>query len=498
MDESEQTLAGLDRAAAGDAAVALAAGVAAVAGSYAAAGFTPAFVGAPVEGALARAMPGVVVTLAITLLGSLGQQLNLLTALALTAAGLGVPALAARRAARSRPPVVAAAGVAVAALAVAGLVWLLTRAPASAGGAALAGAAVLALAGAAERSGTGVLPTDTERRGVLAALAGTAVAGVAAGRRGLSGRSRGRQPLPPGEARDLLREARAKSLDVEGLEPLVSDHFYQVDINSVDPTVDPEEWTLSITGAVDEAVTIDLEDLRAMESREEFVTLRCVGESLNGRKTDTALWTVVDVAPLLERAGAPDDCCVMLRAADGYFVQFPRTALETGMLAYGMNGRDLPRGHGAPVRALIPGHWGEVNTKWLSEIEVIDEPVDGYWEQRGWHGTGPVNTMAKLHVTNLLSDGRVEVAGHTYAGTRGIERVEVSTDGGETWTDAELSEPLPGEDVWRQWVHRYEPPDEAHEVVVRAVDGEGTLQTREESGAFPSGPTGWVSQTVRP
>jgi DMSO/TMAO reductase YedYZ molybdopterin-dependent catalytic subunit len=235
-----------------------------------------------------------------------------------------------------------------------------------------------------------------------------------------------------------------------------------------------------------------------MESREEFVTLRCVGESLNGRKTDTALWTVVDVAPLLERAGAPDDCCVMLRAADGYFVQFPRTALETGMLAYGMNGRDLPRGHGAPVRALIPGHWGEVNTKWLSEIEVIDEPVDGYWEQRGWHGTGPVNTMAKLHVTNLLSDGRVEVAGHTYAGTRGIERVEVSTDGGETWTDAELSEPLPGEDVWRQWVHRYEPPDEAHEVVVRAVDGEGTLQTREESGAFPSGPTGWVSQTVRP
>jgi DMSO/TMAO reductase YedYZ molybdopterin-dependent catalytic subunit len=389
-------------------------------------------------------------------------------------------------------------GIAAAGLAVAGLVWLLTRALGSATGAALAAAAVLALTAAAERSHAGVLPTDTARRGVLAAVAGTAAVGVFAGRRGLMGRSRGRQPLPPGEARDLLREARAKSLDVEGLEPLVSDHFYQVDINSVDPTVDPEEWTLSITGAVDEEVTIDYEELRAMESREEFVTLRCVGESLNGRKTDTALWTVVDVKPLLERAGAPEECCVMLRAADGYFVQFPREALETGMLAYGMNGRDLPRGHGAPVRALIPGHWGEVNTKWLTEIEVIDEPVDGYWEKRGWHGTGPVETMAKLHVTNLLTDGRVEVAGHTYAGTRGIERVEVSTDGGETWTDAELSDPLPGEDVWRQWVYRYDPPDEPHEVVVRAVDGEGTLQPEEESGAFPSGPTGWVSQTVRP
>lgn len=188
----------------------------------------------------------------------------------------------------------------------------------------------------------------------------------------------------------------------------------------------------------------------------------------------------------------------MLRAADGYFVEFPREALESGMLAYQMNGRDLPRGHGAPVRALIPGHWGEVNTKWLSEIEVLEEPADGYWEQRGWHGTGPVNTVAKLHVTNRLRDGQIEVAGHAYAGTRGVERVEVSTDGGETWADATLSEPLPGEDVWRQWVHRYEPSDGPHEVVVRAVDGEGRLQPKEKSGAFPSGSTGWVSKTVRP
>jgi DMSO/TMAO reductase YedYZ molybdopterin-dependent catalytic subunit len=486
------------RVAAGDALVALATGAAAVAGSYAVAGFTPAFVGAPVEGALARGMPGAVVAFAITVLGSLGQQLNLLTALALAAAGLGAPALLARRAARGRPPAATVGGVVGTGLTVAALVWLLTRAPGSAGGAGLAAAGVFALAAAAERSDAGILPTDTERRGVLAAVAGTALAGAFAGWRGGGSGSTDQRPLPPGEVRDLLREARAKSLDVAGLEPLVSDRFYQVDINSVDPTVDPEEWSLTVTGAVDEEVQIDFDDLREMESREEFVTLRCVGESLNGRKTDTALWTVVDVAPLLERAGAPEECCVMLHAADGYFVEFPREALETGMLAYGMNGRDLPRGHGAPVRALIPGHWGEVNTKWLSEIEVLEEPADGYWEQRGWHGTGPVETVAKLHATNRLSDGRVEVGGHAYAGTRGVDRVEVSTDGGETWTDADLSAPLPGEDVWRQWVYRYGPPEEPHEVVVRAVDGEGRLQPEEESGAFPSGPTGWVSQTVRP
>jgi DMSO/TMAO reductase YedYZ molybdopterin-dependent catalytic subunit len=175
-----------------------------------------------------------------------------------------------------------------------------------------------------------------------------------------------------------------------------------------------------------------------------------------------------------------------------------------------MNGEPLPRGHGHPVRALIPGHWGEINVKWLTEIEVLEQEMDGYWEQRGWHGTGPVNTVAKLHAVNHLDGGQRQVGGHAYAGTRGIERVEVSTDGGETWNDATLSNPLSGnvgeegptsdqtaEDAWRQWEYTYE-ADQPHEVVVRATDGEGTLQPEEESDAFPSGPTGWVSRRVEP
>jgi hypothetical protein len=147
------------------------------------------------------------------------------------------------------------------------------------------------------------------------------------------------------------------------------------------------------------------------------------------------------------------------------------------------------------VRVLIPGHWGETNVKWLDEIELLGEEMDGYWEQRGWHGTGPVNTVAKLWSESRLDDGAVEVAGHAYAGTRGIERVEVSTDGGESWRDADLSDPLPGDDVWRQWRHEFE-TDGVHDVVVRATDGEGTRQSQERSESFPSGATGWVSETV--
>jgi DMSO/TMAO reductase YedYZ molybdopterin-dependent catalytic subunit len=143
----------------------------------------------------------------------------------------------------------------------------------------------------------------------------------------------------------------------------------------------------------------------------------------------------------------------------------------------------------------VPGHWGETNVKWLAEIELLDEAVDGYWEQRGWHGTGPVNTVAKLWSESMLDNGHIEVAGHAYAGTRGVDAVEVSVDGGDTWRDAELSEPLPGEDVWRQWRFEFE-PRASQEVVVRAIDGDGAVQAEERSEAFPSGATGWVSKTV--
>jgi hypothetical protein len=282
------------------------------------------------------------------------------------------------------------------------------------------------------------------------------------------------------------------------MEPLVSENFYQVDINAVDPTVDESSWTLSVTGAVENEVEIDYQELRSMESIDRFETLRCVGEGLNGNKLDNALWTGVPIMDIVERANPRSGCeCVMLRAEDDYFEEFPIAAMEDGMLAYGMNGDVLPRAHGYPVRAMIPGHWGEINLKWVSEIEILDEEADGYWEQRGWHGTGPVNTVAKLYAVNDLDDGRKELGGHASAGTRGIQTVEVSTDGGQTWNGAELTEPLEGIDVWRQWRYRYDPPGGEHEVVVRATDGEGTLQTEEEASAFPSGPTGWVSETVQ-
>ncbi|MFC6726505.1 molybdopterin-dependent oxidoreductase, partial [Halobium palmae] len=220
----------------------------------------------------------------------------------------------------------------------------------------------------------------------------------------------------------MLAEAEGLNLGIGGLEGLVSgDDFYTVDINNVDPDLNADDWSLSVTGAVANAFELTYDDLLAREAAHRFVTLRCVSDPINGRNMDTDLWSGVPIESLLSEA-EPQGEYVVLRAADDYYEEFPLSAFEGGLLAFAKGGEALPRKHGYPLRALVLGHWGEVNVKWLTEIEVHEEPVTGFWEKKGWHGTGPVNTVAKLHST--VRDGsRVTVAGHAYAGTRGIERV---------------------------------------------------------------------------
>jgi len=482
----------------GDLVFALLAGITGVVGSYAVAGYTRQFVVAPIDALVVNTTPGAIIAFVIQNVGDAGHLLHIALSFAI-ATGLlaGIALLGLLAVSRLGRPVL---GVAIAGVLAWALVAAVTREP------------VLALGAAgpvAVFTAVGVTPArspdhDPSRRRALVSGAGALTfVGLSVG----LGRLSAGDDADPGEdqantdreAADLMADARAKSLDVEGDIPgLVStfEEFYNVDISQFDPDLSPDDWSMTITGEVGEDTTVTFDDLTDMPTERRFATLRCVGESLNGQKLDNAVWTGTPIKPLLDEVDPGGECgCAMLRAEDDYFVQFPIEALEDGFLAWGMNGQSLPQSHGHPVRILIPGHWGETNVKWLSEIELLEEEMDGYWEQRGWHGTGPVNTVAKLWSDSMLEDGTVEVAGHAYAGTRGISAVEVSTDGGASWTDAELSEPLPGEDVWRQWRHEFE-ADGSHEVVVRAVDGNGDIQPRKESGSFPSGATGWVSTTV--
>ncbi|WP_313691288.1 molybdopterin-dependent oxidoreductase [Halorarum halobium] len=499
--------------------VSLAAGAGVLAGTFLVAGFTPRWVVLALARTAFFLAPDAFVTFGIQRLGDLARPLLVVgTALAslLLFGGLALAAtLVAGALGRERAEVVFAVGVVET---LAAFALTVAPVPALVGGA--VGAAVVGLGGPGSGGDVDVARRDL-LRSVATAAAAVGLAGALGARRAMGSGTDGADGRTISEVedplvRELLSTAAERSLPLDGVDPLVSERFYEVDVNSADPDVDPESWTLSVGGELGESREYDLADLRNRPARHRFVSLRCVGDSLNGSKLDTALWTGVPVMDLLEELGVSDEepCCVYVRADDDYYQEFPLDALESAFLAYGTNGRPLPTGHGFPVRLLVPGHWGEINLKWITDIELGREERTGYWEKRGWHGTGPVNTVAKLHGVDV-DGGTVTVGGHAHAGTRGISAVEVSTDGGDTWTEAVLSDPLPaavaadaepsdpsvgdGEaaDAWRMWRHEYE-ASEPHEVIARATDGDGDLQEREESEAFPSGASGWVSRRVSP
>ncbi|WEL20171.1 molybdopterin-dependent oxidoreductase [Halorhabdus sp. BNX81] len=477
------------------------AGISGVAGSYALAGYTRQFIVAPIDAVVVRSTPGPIVAWMITNVGDAGHLLHIALSMGIAGVLLGTTAVLGQFVGAKLDRWFLAPGVAGV------LAWALTVAittePVLSLGAALP-VALFTVIGAGSLSTADHDPSRRRALGSIQSAIGFVVVAGGAGwvKTNSDTETADEEPAsdPPSPVTRRLEQADTQSLDLaaDNVPGLVSSigEFYNVDIAEFDPEIADDDWSMGLTGEVETEFSVTFEELTDRPTEHRYVTLRCVGENLNGRKLDTAVWTGTPIKPLLEEADPEGDCdCAMLRAEDGYFVQFPVEALEDAFLAWEMNGRPLPKSHGHPVRVLVPGHWGETNVKWLTEIELLDEAMDGYWEQRGWHGTGPVNTVAKLWDDTRLDDGRIEVAGHAYAGTRGIERVEVSTDGGASWTDATLSAPLPGEDVWRQWRHVYEPTGD-HEVVVRAIDGGGDRQPRDQSDSFPSGATGWVSKEI--
>jgi len=488
--------------------VAALAAVAALGGSLLAVGVTPAFVVAAVAAVVLELIPDALIAAGIGTLRDFAKPLLAAGTALLVAAGYAAVVFAIGRGVGARQ---VGKHAFLTLLAVAAATALLSGSVVSGLGAGVA-AAVAVFAGSTFFTPIGM---SNSRRRVLragAVAAGAVGVGALFGPGGQASGATDQGPADP-VAQSLLEDADELGFSLPDTEPMISEEFYQVDIATAAPDLSVEEWSVRVTGLADEDRDYTLEELQSLPTERRFVTLRCVSDTMNGTKMDTALWTGVPVSAVLEDVGAPESCCVTLHGADDYYVSFPREALDPGLFAWGMNGRDLPRGHGFPLRTLVPGHWGETNAKWLTEIEIREEPEDGYWESRGWKGTGEVHTVAKLHGVDTSGDG-VRVGGHAYAGTRGISAVEVSTDGGETWAEATLSDRLPGatpveegddspepsgeaEDAWRMWHHEYEQSGK-HEVVVRAIDGTGEVQPKQEQESFPEGATGWVRETVNP
>lgn len=281
------------------------------------------------------------------------------------------------------------------------------------------------------------------------------------------------------------------------------------------PEIDAATYRLEVTGLVRKPISLALGEVRAMPAVESVHTLECAGNgrglyalpSTSGTQWEygavgNAAWGGVKLSSLLKRAELlPEARHVWFEAADrSTLPQVPpflrsipiEKAMAGTLLAHTMNGQRLPARHGAPIRALVPGWYGMASTKWVTRVRVEAAPSDNHFMVKGYRynypGADPAATpppvediQVKSLITRPLAGARVRgpqvvVEGFAWSGAEGVERVEVSADGGSTWKRADFagkSSPL----AWRSWRARIVIAHPATlTLMARATDGAGRVQ----------------------
>lgn len=357
---------------------------------------------------------------------------------------------------------------------------------------------------------TRIRQTIVDRRAFLAGTAGLAV--IAGSATAWSRRVRSSDTVAAARRSTVLPRPRRSTLppatqpfDAPGLTPYVTANsdFYRIDTALLTPQVDPSGWSLSVHGLVDSPFAITYDDLLAMDSVEETVTIQCVSNEVGGHLVGNAVWQGVPLTALLERAGVQDGATQIVgRSVDGFTAGFPTAAAldgRTALVAYAMNGEPLPADHGFPARLVVSGLYGYVSaTKWLESIDLTTwEDFDGYWVPRGWSKEGPIKTMSRIDVPSsgaALVEGPQAIAGVAWAPNIGIERVEVQVDDGD-WLVADLGRTA-SDDTWVQWHVAWDATPGDHRIQVRATDSSGSTQTDRTASPAPDGASGWHSRDV--
>lgn len=344
------------------------------------------------------------------------------------------------------------------------------------------------------------------RRKFLAAGGSVAAAAAAAGFGGQWLQDT-RFNVNPSSAVKLSKVAGPKLPDgaeltgIGGLTPFYTPNsqFYRIDTALSVPQVNPQSWQLRIHGMVDRPVTLSFADLLRRPMADHDVTLCCVSESVGGSLLGNARWQGTSLADVLRLAGVRSGAQqIVMRDVNGMNIGVAVDPVMDGraaMLAVGMNGQPLPAEHGFPVRVVVPGLYGYVSAcKWVVDMEVTTfGAFDAYWTHRGWSAQAPVKTESRIDTPSTGSTvpaGRTTmIAGVAWAQHKGIEAVEVNTNG--QWRPAHLAV-QDTIDTWRQWYFPWTATVRGqHKIMVRATDKTGYTQTPAAHIPEPNGATGY-------
>jgi sulfite oxidase len=322
---------------------------------------------------------------------------------------------------------------------------------------------------------------------------------------------REREPLNGGPPSHLITQTRITPNDL----------FFARN-HAPTPDIAPENYRLVVAGLVDRPLTFSLTELAGLPQTRLEATLQCAGN----RRTDLfaladipgevpwgdeaishAAWSGVSLAHVLELAGVKDnarhvefigrDRVEKSGESFGFGGSIPLKKALAGevLIATEMNGEPLPAVHGYPARIVTPGYIGARNVKWVGEINVLDRPSKNYYQSRAYRlfpshvdgsnvdwdsglmlGELSVNAaITQPQASDKISPGPVRISGWAMAGgERRVVRVDVSTDGGESWMSAKLEETRPWS--WCLWSAKVDLPEGKHELVARAWDSAGNSQ----------------------
>lgn len=334
----------------------------------------------------------------------------------------------------------------------------------------------------------------------------------------------GKRPLIGLTARPPQLETPFGVFD-EGLITPNDAFFVRYHLADIPLEIDPATFRIAVTGKVDTELSLSLDDLKTGFEPVEMVAVhQCSGNSrgfvnprvgggqLGNGAMGNARWKGVPLKAVLEKAGVQAD------AVQVSFGGLDRPVLEETpdfvkaldidhardgevMLAYEMNGEELPWLNGFPVRLVVPGYYGTYWVKHLNEITVLDKVFDGFWMKSAYRipdnacactepgakmdKTRPIGRFnVRSFITNV-ADGatlgagqKVPLRGIAFDGGYGITDVEISADEGQTWRSAKLGEDL-GKYSFRGWTSEIELPKGEHRLMVRATNRIGQSQPME-------------------